>query len=50
MTYEIKKVDIDNEGVITIDAFYHPTDSSGMSLLGLNWTTYKTDANWVIDL
>ena len=50
MTYEIKKVDIDNEGVITIDAFYHPTDSSGVSLLGLNWTTYKTDANWVIDL
>lgn len=49
-TYEIKKVDIDNEGVITIDAFYHPTNSNGMSLLGLNWTTYKTDANWVIDL
>lgn len=50
MTYEIKKIDIDNEGVITIDAFYHPTDSNGISLLGVNWTTYKTDANWVIDL
>jgi hypothetical protein len=49
-TYEIKKVDIDNEGVITINAFYHPTDSNGISKLGLNWTTYKTDANWVIEL
>ena len=49
-TYEIKKIDIDAEGVITIDAFHHPTNSSGVSLLGLNWTTYVTDANWVIEL
>jgi hypothetical protein len=49
-TYEIKKVDIDAEGVITVDAFHHPTNSSGMSLLGVNWTTYVTDANWVIEL
>jgi hypothetical protein len=49
-TYEINKVSIDAEGVITVDAFHHPTNSSGMSLLGVNWTTYQTDANWVIEL
>ena len=48
--YEIKKVNIDGEGVITIDAFHHPTDANGFSLLGANWTTYETDANWVIEL
>jgi hypothetical protein len=48
--YEIKKVNIDGEGVITIDAFHHPTDANGFSLLGVNWTTYQTDANWVIEL
>lgn len=49
-TYEIKKVNIDAEGVITIDAFHHPTNANGLSLLGVNWTTYQTDANWVIEL
>jgi hypothetical protein len=49
-TYEIKKVNIDAEGVITVDAFHHPTNASGLSLLGVNWTTYQTDANWVIEL
>lgn len=49
-TYEIRKVNIDAEGVITIDAFHHPTDANGFSLLGVNWTTYQTDANWVIEL
>lgn len=49
-TYEIKKVSIDSEGVITIEAFHHPTDANGLSLLGVNWTTYATDANWVIEL
>jgi hypothetical protein len=48
--YEIKKVNIDSEGVITIDAFYHPTNANGFSLLGVNWTAYQTDANWVIEL
>jgi hypothetical protein len=48
--YEIKKVNIDGEGVITIDAFHHPTNANGFSLLGVNWTTYQTDANWVIEL
>jgi hypothetical protein len=50
LTYEIKKVNIDNEGVVTVNAFHHPTDENGMSLLGVNWTTYRTDANWVIEL
>ena len=49
-TYEIKKIDIDAEGAITINAFHHPTNSSGVSLLGVNWTTYVTDANWTIEL
>jgi hypothetical protein len=49
-TYEINKVSIDAEGVITVEAFHHPTNSSDMSLLGVNWTTYQTDANWVIEL
>lgn len=48
--YEIKKIEIDQEGVISIDAFHHPTGPTGMSLLGVNWTTYETDANWVIEL
>lgn len=48
-TYEIKKIDIDAEGVITIDAFHHPTNINRISLLGVNWTTYVTDANWVIE-
>lgn len=48
--YEIKKVDIDGEGVVSVEAFHHPTNSAGMSLLGVNWTTYQTDANWVIEL
>jgi hypothetical protein len=48
--YEIKKIDIDAEGAITIEAFHHPTNANGVSMLGVNWTTYVTDANWVIDL
>lgn len=49
-TYEIKKINIDAEGVITIDAFHHPTDANGLSLLGVNWTTYQTDSNWIVEL
>jgi hypothetical protein len=49
-TYEIKKINIDGEGVITIDAFHHPTNANGVSLLGVNWTTYQTDSNWIIEL
>jgi hypothetical protein len=48
--YEIKKVNISNEGIISVEAFHHPTDANGISLLGVNWTTYQTDANWIIEL
>ena len=48
--YEIKKIDIDNEGVISIEALHHPVNENGISALGLAWTTYQTDANWVIEL
>jgi hypothetical protein len=47
--YEIKKIDIDGEGAISIEAFHHPTDENGYSLLGKNWTTYQTDASWVLE-
>jgi len=49
-TYEISKISINPEGVITIEAFHHPTDSAGVSLLGRNWTLYNTNANWIIRL
>lgn len=49
-TYEIEKINIDAEGVVTVEAFHHPADPSGYSLLGVNWATYQTDANWIIDL
>lgn len=49
-TYEIKKIDINNEGVISIEALHHPVNQNDVSALGLAWTTYQTDANWVIEL
>ena len=48
--YEIKKIGIDAEGAISIEAFHHPVDENGYSRLGLDWTTYETDSNWVIEL
>ena len=48
--YEIKKIGIDAEAAISIEAFHHPVDENGFSRLGLNWTTYETDDNWVIEL
>ena len=48
--YEIKKINIDAEGIITIDAFHHPINENGFSMLGVNWTTYETDTNWIIEL
>jgi hypothetical protein len=49
-TYEISKLPIAADGIITVEAFHHPVDEDGMSLLGVNWTTYETDANWSIVL
>ena len=47
-TYEISKLSFTAEGVVSVEAFHHPVDGSGFSLLGVNWTTYQTDANWNI--
>lgn len=49
-TYEISKLSFSADGIITVEAFHHPVDEAGMSLLGVNWTTYETDANWTISL
>jgi hypothetical protein len=49
-TYEISKLSFSADGVVSVEAFHHPLDEAGMSLLGVNWTTYATDANWVITL
>lgn len=48
-TYKIESISIDPEGVISIEAVHHPTDTDGKSLITRNWTTYATDANWVIE-
>lgn len=47
-TYKITKLTIDEEGIVSVLASHHPVDSRGISQLGLNWTTYRTDANWII--
>lgn len=47
-TYEVKRLPFSADGIITVEAFHHPLDGSDMSLLGVNWTTYQTDANWTI--
>ena len=48
--YEIEKVNIGAKGVVTVNAFHHPVNEDGFSLLGVNWTTYVTDSNWIIEL
>jgi hypothetical protein len=47
-TYEIVKINIDQAGVIGIEANYSPTDDAGVSLLTKDWTTYASDANWTL--
>jgi len=47
-TYEISKISMSAEAVVSIEAFHRPTDESGLCLLGKNWTTYESDANWSI--
>ena len=47
-TYKIESIAIGEQGVIDIEAVHHPTDSSGISEIGKNWTTYSTNSNWVI--
>jgi hypothetical protein len=48
--YETKKINIGEQGVISVEAFHHPTDANGFSMLGVGWTTYQTDSNWIIEL
>lgn len=47
-TYKIESIQLDEEGIIQIEAVHHPTDSNGISEIGKNWTTYTTNSNWVI--
>lgn len=46
--YKIESIALGENGVIDIEAVHYPVDSSGISLLGKDWTTYTTDANWVV--
>lgn len=48
-TYKIEKISISEDGLIDIEAVHHPCDSEGISEIGKNWTTYQTDANWIIE-
>lgn len=47
-TYKIESVQLDEQGIIQVEAVHHPTDSAGVSEIGKNWTTYTTNSNWVI--
>lgn len=48
-TYKIESISINTEGVITIEAVHHPTDTDMKSEIGKNWTTYSSDNNWIIE-
>jgi len=47
-TYKVDEVSIDSNRDIEVSATFHPTDAEGYSMITKNWTTYVTDANWVI--
>jgi hypothetical protein len=47
-TYKVESVSLGEEGQINIEAVHHPTDGNGVSMIGKDWTTYSTNANWVI--
>lgn len=47
-TYKVESISLSENGVIDIEAVHHPVDSSGVSLIGKNWTTYSTDSSWII--
>lgn len=49
ITYKIEKITVSEEGTIDIEAVHHPCDENGVSEIGKNWTTYQTDANWIIE-
>lgn len=46
--YKIESISLGENGVIDIEAVHHPVDANGISMIGQNWTTYTTDANWII--
>jgi hypothetical protein len=47
-TYKVDEVSIGSNRDIEVSATFHPTDADGYSMITKNWTTYVTDANWVI--
>lgn len=47
--YKIESVVIDDDGGVVVEAVHSPVDSNGYSLLTKNWTTYKNDANWIVE-
>jgi hypothetical protein len=47
-TYEVVKINIDQAGVIQIEANYSPTDDAGFSLLTKDWCTYSSNINWSV--
>jgi hypothetical protein len=47
-TYKIETVSIAEDGSIEIEAVHHPTTATGHAAITASWTTYQTDANWVI--
>jgi hypothetical protein len=47
--YKVEKLTLAEDGTIDVEAVHHPVDENGISEIGKNWTTYQTDANWVIE-
>jgi hypothetical protein len=47
--YKVERISISEDGTIDIEAVRHPTDPDGTSRIGKNWTTYKSDDNWIIE-
>ena len=47
-TYKVDEVSINSNRDVEVSATFHPTDADGYSMITKNWTTYVTDANWVI--
>lgn len=48
-TYKVESISINPEGVISIEAVHHPTDTNLKSEITKNWTTYVSDVNWIIE-
>lgn len=49
--YKIESITL-NEGDevgVTVEASYNPVNNGGQTLMTQNWSTYVTDANWIIE-